>query len=76
VAKNVQALLDVIKKAMPKWMKNFGMEVPHGGSNCEKCEYVNGQKCKHEDFIKWNGSETIPLPTNRYCCNAFESREK
>lgn len=48
-----------------------GMRVPKGGSNCAKCEYVNGQDCTQEQFVKWNGSEVIPAPTDSYCCDFF-----
>lgn len=51
----------------------FGMRVPKGGSNCAKCEYVNGQKCKNEHFVKWNGSNVIPIDVNLYCCDVFET---
>ena len=50
----------------------LGMRVPKGGSDCEKCEYVDGQNCKNPRFVKWNGSAVIPLPTNEYCCDLFE----
>ena len=51
-----------------------GVEVPEGGSACIKCEYVNGQKCKEKHFIKWNGGDEIPKPTDRYCCDFFEAK--
>jgi len=51
-----------------------GMVVPKGGSDCEKCEYRNGQNCKQKDFVKWNGSHVIPVPVDRYCCDFFEAK--
>lgn len=51
-----------------------GMRVPKGGSDCAKCEYVQGQNCKQKDFIKWNGSNVIPAPTDEYCCDFFEAK--
>lgn len=56
----------------------LGMKVPTGGSDCAKCEYVDGQKCKNARFVKWLGSNIIPAPTNQYCCDLFETggREK
>lgn len=49
-----------------------GMRVPVGGSDCEKCQFVAGQNCTQKDFISWNGSDRIPAPTDRYCCDFFE----
>lgn len=59
----------------------FGMAVPEGGSNCEKCEYLAGsQKCGNEYFIrsakvpnKAAGSDKIPVKTSRFCCDVFEA---
>lgn len=51
-----------------------GMEVPEGGSNCQKCEYLKDEAkriCGNPRFIKWNGSSKIPKPVSRYCCNYF-----
>jgi hypothetical protein len=53
-----------------------GVVVPVGGSNCAKCEYVSGQYCKQPQFIEWNGSNKIPAPTDRYCCDFFETADK
>jgi len=53
-----------------------GMVVPKGGSNCAKCEYVNGQNCEQRDFVKWLGSKKIPAPTDTYCCDFFEIGDK
>lgn len=53
-----------------------GIRVPKGGSDCAKCEYVDGQDCTQADFVKWNGSEVIPEPTDEYCCDFFEAGEK
>lgn len=52
-----------------------GMQVPKGGSDCAKCEYVKGQKCTNEHFVKWLGSDRIPKPTNEYCCDFFEAEK-
>ena len=50
-----------------------GMEVPEGGSNCDKCAHLAGpQKCDDKEFIEWNGSERIPVKTSRYCCDFFK----
>jgi broad specificity phosphatase PhoE len=54
----------------------LGMKVPKGGSNCAKCEYVDGQNCKEKIFIKWNGGPVIPKDVNEYCCDMFEPEEK
>ena len=51
-----------------------GMRVPLGGSDCAKCEYVNGHKCENKHFQQWHGSEKIPAPINEYCCDFFESK--
>lgn len=51
-----------------------GLPVPQGGSDCAKCEYVNGQNCTQKDFIKWNGGAKIPAPTDQYCCDFFEAK--
>jgi hypothetical protein len=48
------------------------MRVPKGGSNCAKCEYVQGQNCKEEHFIQWNGGVRIPAAVDSYCCDFFE----
>lgn len=52
-----------------------GMEVPEGGSNCEKCEYVrsDGTECANKYFQQWHGSNQLPLPADRYCCDWFEA---
>lgn len=62
----------------------LGMRVPNGGSNCDKCEYVNGQKCKQKQFIAWDGgwatpskpkdSNVIPLDVKVYCCDFFTEK--
>lgn len=54
-----------------------GMEVPLGGSNCDKCEYLkHPQVCGESHFIQWNGSSLIPIPTEQYCCDFFETKGK
>jgi hypothetical protein len=54
----------------------LGMRVPKGGSDCAKCEYVNGQNCTNKIFVRWNGgSSTIPSPIDEYCCDFFEPKE-
>jgi len=50
-----------------------GMKVPKGGSCCANCEYVNGNKCTNEYFIKWHGSDIIPAPIDSYCSDWWES---
>lgn len=54
----------------------LGMRVPEGGSDCRKCEYVDGQKCTNPIFIRWLGSDTIPAPVNKYCCDLFETERE
>jgi hypothetical protein len=64
---------------LPKWLIHFGMEVPKGGSSCLKCEYLKDadqRLCGNADFIKWNGGPKFTKPADRYCCNAFEAKEK
>lgn len=63
-------------KQLPEYPADHqvGMVVPEGGSDCAKCEYVDGQKCRQELFVKWNGSETIPAATNKFCCDFFEAK--
>lgn len=48
-----------------------GMRVPKGGSDCAKCEYVEGQNCRNEYFNRAVGKK-IPAPVNEYCCDFFE----
>jgi len=64
------------KKQLPDYPADHqvGMKVPKGGSDCAKCEYVDGQDCTQKDFVKWNGSSTIPAPTDQYCCDFFEAK--
>jgi broad specificity phosphatase PhoE len=52
-----------------------GMVVPVGGSNCAKCEYVNGQNCKQTQFVEWNRSSEIPAPVDSYCCDMYEIKK-
>lgn len=54
----------------------LGMRVPLGGSDCAKCEYVDGQKCTNNIFVRWQGSAKIPQPVDEYCCDLFETKEK
>lgn len=49
-----------------------GMKVTKGGSMCKNCEYVKGNKCTNEYFIKWNGSDIIPAPIDEYCSDYWE----
>lgn len=49
-----------------------GMRVPAGGSNCFKCEYVDGQHCTQREFVKWNKGPVIPIDTKEFCCDFFE----
>lgn len=58
-----------------------GMEVPRGGSSCNKCEYLKDyakRLCGEKHFIQWDGenkpagSNKIPLPVDEYCCDLFE----
>ena len=52
-----------------------GMKVTKGGSMCKNCEYVSGNKCTNEYFIKWNGSDKIPAPVDEYCSDWWESKD-
>lgn len=55
-----------------------GMRVPRGGSNCAKCEYLKdaGRRiCGNSYFIKWNGSNVIPMDPNIYCSDWFEAKK-
>lgn len=54
----------------------LGMRVPQGGSNCAKCEYIDGKACKNRVFVRWNGSTTIPEPVDCYCCDMFETEKE
>ena len=53
----------------------MGLVVPRGGSMCANCKFLTDDKenCKNEYFIKWNGSEKLPAPANRYCCDQWEA---
>lgn len=51
-----------------------GMVVPKGGSDCEKCEYRDGQNCKNKYFNQAVG-KTIPAPVDEYCCDFFEASD-
>lgn len=64
---------------LPKYSADHkvGMEVPEGGSNCDKCAHlVSPQKCDDEEFVEWNGSSRIPVKTSRYCCDFFKAKAK
>jgi hypothetical protein len=50
-----------------------GVEVPPGGSSCAKCRYWRDARCAEAKFIEWNGSGTIPVSPDRYCCDFFEA---
>lgn len=71
------------KERKPKLVKiehavghKLGMRVPEGGSDCEKCEYVDGEKCRNKVFQRWHGSSTIPEPIDCYCCDEFEAKKE
>ena len=53
-----------------------GLKVPKGGSMCANCEYHNpdGNICKNEYFIRWNGSDKIPAPADQYCSDWYEPK--
>lgn len=54
-----------------------GMEVPEGGSNCDKCEYLKAkQTCGQPQYVEWNGSDKIPVKTSKYCCDFFDIADK
>lgn len=63
---------------LPKYPKDHqvGVRVPPGGSNCAKCKFVRnaGLECVQKQFVTWNGSERLPEPANRYCCDFWEER--
>lgn len=53
-----------------------GMRVPHGGSSCARCEYLNEKKeCSNQYFIRWNGSGKLPAAPEDYCSDWFESAD-
>lgn len=53
-----------------------GMQVPQGGSDCAKCEYVRpGNTCSNQYFIAWNRSNKIPEPIDQYCSDWFEAAD-
>jgi hypothetical protein len=65
------------EQKLPAYPKDHkvGMGVPVGGSDCDKCEYLKApQTCVESHFIKWNGSDTIPIKTDRFCCEFFEAK--
>lgn len=64
-------------RKLPKYPADHrvGMRVPHGGSDCAKCEYHEGQRCRKKEFVRWNGSDLIPAPINSYCCDFFEAEK-
>lgn len=70
------AKIKIAPKKLPEYPADhkLGMVVPQGGSDCQKCEYVDGQKCRNKIFAKWNGSDVIPAPVDKYCCDFFESK--
>lgn len=49
-----------------------GMKVPKNGSMCANCEYVSGDRCTNEYFIKWNGGDKIAGPIDEYCSDWYE----
>ena len=53
-----------------------GMKVPKGGSMCKNCEYVKGDRCTNEYFIKWNGGDKIPGPIDEYCSDYYEPMDE
>lgn len=66
------------KRKLPKYPSDHkvGMEVPQGGSDCAKCEYVSEDqlRCANNSFVKWNGSHLLPKSADRYCCDFFEAK--
>ena len=66
----------IVKKGEVTYPKDHkpGMRVTKGGSCCANCEYVNGQECTNEYFIKWNRSNKIPAPTDEYCSDFWEPK--
>lgn len=70
------AKIKIGTKKLPEYPPDHkvGMRVPVGGSDCEKCKYVEGQKCSNKLFSQWNGSDIIPASVNAYCCDFFEAK--
>jgi hypothetical protein len=66
----------VNSKKLPEYPADHkvGMRVPQGGSDCKKCEYLEGQKCTNKIFTKWLGTDVIPAPVDSYCCDLFEAK--
>ena len=67
----------------------FAMAVPKGGSNCDKCMYSGGDRCKNKDFIgsadgmKQKGEDRFidpdtghEMPGDQYCCNFYDWRDR
>jgi hypothetical protein len=55
-----------------------GMAVPKGGSNCANCEYLKDadkKLCGEENFVRWNGSATIPGEIDSYCSDWYSPAE-
>jgi len=53
-----------------------GMRVPHGGSSCASCKYLEpGLNCSNEYFQKWNGGPKIPTKdASSYCSDFYEEK--
>jgi hypothetical protein len=54
------------------------MAVPKGGSMCKNCRFLRDPEkriCGSLDFIRWNGSEVIPLPIDEYCSDWYKRRK-
>lgn len=52
------------------------IRVADGGSNCANCLYLKsdaeGNKCIHEDFIKFTGSDKLPDDIQNFCSDFYE----
>ena len=66
------------RKKLPEYPPDHkpGMKVPKGGSMCKNCEYlVDGDQCRNEYFIKWNGSSKLPAPADEFCSDWYEPKD-
>ena len=51
----------------------LGMQVPKGGSMCANCQFLKDpQTCGNQGFITWNGTGTLPAPSDEYCCDLYQ----
>ena len=51
----------------------LGMVVPDGGSSCSTCKFLGSDhaSCDNRVWVKWNGSATLPVKDESYCCDLY-----